>query len=90
MFGMQRTFSRICRQVHTISNGSPSRALRSKIAELEKIRKKRNPKKSQVIVDVSGSTAWLDTASLPLVLTAVGTAFVAKLLMMVSFRYLPS
>ncbi|KAL6001574.1 hypothetical protein ACLOJK_007312 [Asimina triloba] len=68
---------------HTASTGS----LRKKVAELEKIRdlgKKRNPKKDDFIVSVPDSLAFLDTASMPTVPTAVGVALFTKVLMMIT------
>ncbi|KAL5980810.1 hypothetical protein ACLOJK_028721 [Asimina triloba] len=67
------------------SHAAPTGNLRKKIAELEKIRKlgkKRNPKKDDFIVYVPESLAFLDTASMPMVLTAVAVALFAKVLMM--------
>lgn len=62
----------------------PSEILKGQIAELERRRKRRkNPKKDQFIVDVPESKSFLDTASMPMILTAVGVALFAKLLMMV-------
>lgn len=61
----------------------PSELLKGKIAELERFRKKKKSvKKDQFIVDVPESKAFLDTASMPMILTAVGIALFAKLLMM--------
>ena len=60
----------------------PSEALKVKIAELERFRKKKKSVK-QFIVDVPESKSFLDTASMPMILTAVGVALFAKLLMMV-------
>ncbi|GER42027.1 succinyl-CoA ligase [ADP-forming] subunit beta [Striga asiatica] len=53
-----------------------------KIAELEKKRKTRNPRKNKLLVDVPEFKKFLDTATMPMILTVVGTALFAKLLMM--------
>ncbi|KAL6561234.1 hypothetical protein OROMI_016835 [Orobanche minor] len=83
MHGVQRTFSQICRRLHKLSHdGPPSDTLKKKIAELEKKRKTRNPQKNKLFVDVPESKKFLDTATMPMILTGVGTAFFAKLLMM--------
>ncbi|CAK9330339.1 unnamed protein product [Citrullus colocynthis] len=61
----------------------PSEVLKGKITELERFRKrKKSMKKDQFIVDVPESKSFLDTASMPMILTAVGVALFAKLLMM--------
>lgn len=75
----------IGRQVHLLQQREgPSEVLRGKIAELEKFRKrKKSMKKDQFIVDVPESNSFLDTPSMPMILTAVGIALFAKLLMMV-------
>ncbi|XP_008464375.2 uncharacterized protein LOC103502279 isoform X3 [Cucumis melo] len=74
----------IGRQVHLLKQREgPSEVLRGKIAELEKFRKrKKSMKKDQFIVDVPESNSFLDTPSMPMILTAVGIALFAKLLMM--------
>uniref|UniRef100_A0A9I9DYD7 Uncharacterized protein n=1 Tax=Cucumis melo TaxID=3656 RepID=A0A9I9DYD7_CUCME len=75
----------IGRQVHLLQQREgPSEVLRGKIAELEKFRKrKKSMKKDQFIVDVPESNSFLDTPSMPMILTAVGIALFAKLLMMI-------
>lgn len=61
----------------------PSETLKRKIAELEKIRKrKKSPKQDQLFVEVPESRSFLDTATMPMMLTVVGGALFAKLLMM--------
>ncbi|XP_022718049.1 uncharacterized protein LOC111276567 isoform X1 [Durio zibethinus] len=49
---------------------------------MEKRKKRRNPKKDQLFVEVPESRSFLDTASLQMVLTVAGVALFAKLLMM--------
>jgi hypothetical protein len=64
--------------------------MKRKIAELERLRKtKKSPKKDQFIVEVPESKSYLDTASLPLMLTVVGVALFTKLLMMVPISHFP-
>lgn len=57
--------------------------MKKKISLIEKQRKKKSIKKNQLFVEVPESKSYLDTASLPMILTAVGGALFAKLLMMV-------
>lgn len=59
-----------------------SESLKRKVAGLERKRKIRNPKKTEVFVEVPESRSYLDTATVPMMLTAVGVALFAKLLMM--------
>ncbi|CAK9167190.1 unnamed protein product [Ilex paraguariensis] len=70
------------RKLHVLSRDGPSQTLKMKIAELEKIRKKKNTKKNQLFVETPESKSYLDTATMPMILTAVGVAVFAKLLMM--------
>lgn len=74
----------IQRQLHTLSHhDGPTETLKRKISELQKQRKKKkNPKKDQFIVEVPESKSFLDTASLPMILTVVGVGLFTKLLMM--------
>uniref|UniRef100_A0A5B7AAE1 Uncharacterized protein n=1 Tax=Davidia involucrata TaxID=16924 RepID=A0A5B7AAE1_DAVIN len=81
MHGAGRTLFQFRRQLHTLSRDGPSETLKRKIAELEKIRKK-NPKMDQLFVEVPESKSYLDTATMPMILSAVGVALFAKLLMM--------
>lgn len=85
MHGVHRTLSQICRKLHKLSHDGPSDTLKRKVAELEKKKKRRIPNKNQLYVDVPESKAWLDTATMPMILTAVGTALFAKILMMVYY-----
>lgn len=73
------------RQMHLLQQREgPSEVLKGKITELERFRKrKKSMKKDQFIVDIPESKSFLDTASMPMILTAVGVALFAKLLMMV-------
>ncbi|CAL5342266.1 unnamed protein product [Camellia sinensis] len=70
------------RQMHTLSRDDPSETLKRKVAELEKMRKMKNPRKNQLFVQVPEPKTFLDTATMPMILTAVGVALFAKLLMM--------
>lgn len=71
------------RELHTHSYDGPSEALKRKVAELEKRRKMRTSrKKDQFFVEVPESKSYLDTATMPMILAAVGIALFAKLLMM--------
>ncbi|XP_022718050.1 uncharacterized protein LOC111276567 isoform X2 [Durio zibethinus] len=70
------------RLLHALSRDGPSEILKKKVAEMEKRKKRRNPKKDQLFVEVPESRSFLDTASLQMVLTVAGVALFAKLLMM--------
>ncbi|GLT73404.1 hypothetical protein SLA2020_452650 [Shorea laevis] len=81
--GFSRRLLEIRRQLHTLSGDGPSQSLRRKIAELERARKARkSPEKDQLFVEVPESKAFLDTASMPMILTVVGVALFTKLLFM--------
>ncbi|KAL2925821.1 Serine/threonine-protein phosphatase with EF-hands 1 [Bienertia sinuspersici] len=58
------------------------KSLKRKGANFEKKRKTRNPKKTELFVEVPESKSFLDTATMPMMVTAVGVALFAKLLMM--------
>lgn len=88
MHGVRQTFNQMCRKLHKLSHDRPSDTLKRKVAELEKKRKRRHPNKDDLYVDVPESRAWLDTATMPMILTAVGTALFAKILMMVLFKFI--
>lgn len=77
-----RTLLQIFRQLHTVSRDGPSDTLKRKVSLLEKRRKSKNPRKNQLFVEVPEPGTYLDTASMPMILTAVGVALFAKLLMM--------
>lgn len=66
--------------IHTNANTNfPSEVLKKKLMQMKKMKKH---KKQAVLVKVPGSKAFLDTATVPMVLTAVGVGLVMKLLMM--------
>ncbi|XP_021288230.1 uncharacterized protein LOC110419484 [Herrania umbratica] len=77
----QNSFS-FRRWLHASSRDGPSETLKRKVAEMEKMKKGRNPRKDQLFVEVPESRSFLDTATLPMVLTVAGIALFAKLLMM--------
>ncbi|TYH29882.1 hypothetical protein ES288_A01G048300v1 [Gossypium darwinii] len=71
------------RLLHTLSrDDGPSETLKKKVPEIERTRKRRNPKKAQLFVEVPESRSFLDTATLPMYLAVAGIALFAKLLMM--------
>ncbi|XP_023928834.2 uncharacterized protein LOC112040161 isoform X1 [Quercus suber] len=85
--GVSRRLCQIRRQLHTVSSSheGPSETLKRKIAGLQRTRKSKKNlkiKKDQFIVEVPESKSYLDTASLPMILTVVGVGLFAKLLMM--------
>ncbi|XP_051114532.1 uncharacterized protein LOC127240106 [Andrographis paniculata] len=82
MHRVRWTISQLCRKLHTKSHDGPSDTLKRKVSELEKKKRRKNPKKNQLFVDVPESKSFLDTATMPMILIAVGTAIFAKLLMM--------
>lgn len=86
MRGIGGTLFQLCRKLHTVSRDGPSESLKKKITEMEKKRKQSNPRKKELLVTVPDSKAFLDTATMPMILTVVGTALFAKLLMMVSIK----
>lgn len=75
----------IGRRLHTYDG--PSESLKTKMAELEKMRKSNSKstkkQKRQVFVEVPEPLTYLDTATMPMYLAAAGMALFAKLLMMV-------
>ncbi|RAL49557.1 hypothetical protein DM860_012990 [Cuscuta australis] len=82
MNGIRRTVHGFWRQVHTKSREGPSETLKKRVAELERKRKDKNYRKNETFVEVRESLAWLDTPTMPMILTVVGTALIAKLMMM--------
>jgi hypothetical protein len=77
------------RQVAWEGGASPRDLLRMRVAERERFRRRRrDPGRDEFFVPTPESLAWLDTASLPMVLTAAAVALFTKLLMMVSLRVL--
>ncbi|KAG1327418.1 hypothetical protein COCNU_01G013520 [Cocos nucifera] len=66
-----------------MSEGAPGDLLRSWIGERERVRRRpRDPARDEFFVQVPESASWLDTASMPMILTAVAVALFAKVLMM--------
>ncbi|KAF2292467.1 hypothetical protein P3X46_018056 [Hevea brasiliensis] len=82
MYGARETLFLCRRGLHSLRRDGPSETLKRRITELQKTRKKKNPKKDELFVEVPESKSFLDTATMPMILTVVGTALVAKLLMM--------
>ncbi|OAY73140.1 hypothetical protein ACMD2_20388 [Ananas comosus] len=66
-----------------VSEG-PGELLRWRVGERERARRgrRRDPARDEFFVATPESSAWLDTATMPMVLTAVAIALFAKLLMM--------
>nr|GMC48992.1 uncharacterized protein LOC109192553 [Ipomoea batatas] len=81
MIGVRRMVHGFWRQVHTKTREGPSENLKKKVAEIETKRKSKSPRKTQVFIQVPDSMEWLDTPTMPMIIIAVGTAVVAKLLM---------
>lgn len=84
MSGIRGMFFQTCKKkLHTLSrDAGPSEILKKRIAEIEKKRKRRDPRKNQLFVEVPESKSFLDTATMPMILTVAGTALFVKLLMM--------
>ncbi|KAJ9679051.1 hypothetical protein PVL29_021084 [Vitis rotundifolia] len=82
MSGVARRVFVFQRQLNTLSHDGPTDTLKRKIAGMEKIRKRRDPKKDQFYVEVPESQKFLDTATWPMTVAAVGVAVIAKLFMM--------
>ncbi|KAK6941259.1 hypothetical protein RJ641_026636 [Dillenia turbinata] len=70
------------RRLCTTAYDGPSETLKRRVAELEKKRKMKKRNKSQVFVEVPESKSYLDTATMPMILSVVATALIVKLLMM--------
>ncbi|KAJ6319402.1 hypothetical protein OIU78_014925 [Salix suchowensis] len=67
----------------TVSRDGSTETLKRRITELEKMRRsKKSKKRDDIFVQVPESLSFLDTATMPMILTVVGTALFAKLLMM--------
>ncbi|KAK9119805.1 hypothetical protein Scep_017898 [Stephania cephalantha] len=81
MKGILRTVLQSRRQMQTWSHEGPTESLKRRVLELEKKRKQRNLKKSEFIVPVRDSNAYLDTFSMPMLLTYVAVAIACHLLM---------
>ncbi|GAB4827604.1 hypothetical protein Ancab_034487 [Ancistrocladus abbreviatus] len=82
MYAIRQWSFLLRRSLHTITPDKPSQTLKKKIVELERKRKTKNLKKTELFVEVPESRSFLDTATMPMILTAVGVALFAKLLMM--------
>ncbi|KAJ8763900.1 hypothetical protein K2173_003682 [Erythroxylum novogranatense] len=82
MYGIRRSVFQFQKQLHTLSKDGPTDTLKKRIVELQKTRKKKDPKKNQVFVEVPESLAYLDSPTLPMILICIGTGVFAKLLMM--------
>lgn len=68
---------------------SPRDLLRQRVAERERARRRRrDPGRDEFFVPTPESLAWLDSVSLPMVLTAAAVALFTKLLMMVTLHLL--
>nr|TKS18382.1 hypothetical protein D5086_0000000510 [Populus alba] len=83
--GFGKAFMSRGRHLHTtVSRDDATETLKRRITELEKIRrsKKKSKRKDDIFVQVPESLSFLDTATMPMILTVVGTALFAKLLMM--------
>lgn len=77
------------RQVALAGEASPRDLLRMRVAERERARRRRrDPGRDEFFVPTPESLAWLDSVSLPMVLTAAAVALFTKLLMMVLLRAL--
>ncbi|WVZ65312.1 hypothetical protein U9M48_014697 [Paspalum notatum var. saurae] len=71
------------RQVAWEGVSSPRDFLRMRVAERERARRRRrDPGRDEFFVPTPESLAWLDSVSLPMVLTAAAVALFTKLLMM--------
>ncbi|KAL5206149.1 hypothetical protein ABZP36_034358 [Zizania latifolia] len=71
------------RHAEAAAEGSPGDLLRLSVAERERSRRRRrDPARDEFFVPTPESLAWLDSASLPMVLTAAAVALFTKLLMM--------
>jgi hypothetical protein len=82
---MLRSLLRHRRAIRAVGTGdAPSDLIRVRIFERERARRRpRDPARNEFFVPTPESSSWLDTATLPMVLTAVAIALFAKLLMMV-------
>lgn len=82
---MLRSLVRHSRAIRAVRSGdAPSDLIRARIFDRERARRRpRDPARDEFFVPTPESASWLDTASLPMVLTAVAVALFAKLLMMV-------
>ncbi|PKA53554.1 hypothetical protein AXF42_Ash009050 [Apostasia shenzhenica] len=77
-----RSLLRVRRKIPTATSTSGD-ILRARIESRERIRRRqRDPGRDAFFVPVPESSAWLDTLTMPMVLTAVAIALFAKILMM--------
>jgi hypothetical protein len=68
-----------------LAEGSTGNLLRLSVAERERSRRRRrDPARDEFFVPTPESLAWLDSVTLPMILTAAAVALFTKLLMMVS------
>lgn len=66
----------------------PGEVVRAVIGVRERVRRhRRGQTRDEFLVEVPESASWLDTATMPMVLTAVAVALFAKVLMMVSDEF---
>lgn len=66
-----------------LAEGSTGALLRLRVVERERLRRRRrDPGRDEFFVPTPESLAWLDSVSLPMVLTAAAVALFTKLLMM--------
>ncbi|XP_072972848.1 uncharacterized protein [Typha angustifolia] len=80
---MLRSILRYGRPIRSASPDSPGDLLRWRIGIREGLRRRRrDPSRDEFFVATPESAAWLDTASMPMVLTAVAIALFAKVVMM--------
>ncbi|KAG5232104.1 hypothetical protein OIU76_005060 [Salix suchowensis] len=82
--GFRKAVMSCGRHLHTtVSRDGSTETLKRRITELEKMRRsKKSKKRDDIFVQVPESLSFLDTATMPMILTVVGTALFAKLLMM--------
>ncbi|VAI33441.1 unnamed protein product [Triticum turgidum subsp. durum] len=68
-----------------LAEGSTGNLLRLSVAERERSRRRRrDPGRDEFFVPTPESLKWLDSVTLPMILTAAAVALFTKLLMMVS------
>lgn len=77
-----RSLLRSGRPIRAGTANAPGDILRFCIGERERTRRRRrDPSEDEFFVEVPESAAWLDTVTMPMILTAVGVALFAKILM---------
>ncbi|MCL7036713.1 hypothetical protein MKW94_018757 [Papaver nudicaule] len=83
MYRFSRLMLQSRRLIHTQSQNPPSETLKKTVSEMRKKKNSMNGRKTnEFLVEVPESMAYLDTLKIPVVLTAVGVALFAKVLMM--------